>query len=162
VAAKAIDCRVPLAGELNLVRCGERSLVQELSIHDNRVISYEVDAERRCIVLHTRFDERHPVEYTDLIFEGVLAYYFENDNFENILFAVEEVPLPQLVRADRALFEEGSKYAWPGSWNTSPEAAIQYFETEGARAFEISSSYGLTGWVVAESRRLERVGGRVR
>jgi hypothetical protein len=133
--------------------------VQEPSIHDNRVISYEVDGERRRIVLHTRFDDRDPVEHTDLIFEGVLAYHFGHDNFGNILFGVEELPIPQLVGAWRALFEEGSRYAWPGSWNESPDAAIGHFQANGAKAFEISSSYGLAGWVVAKSHRLERVGG---
>jgi len=134
--------------------------VPEPSIHDNRVISYEVDGERRRIVLHTRLEGRHPVEYTDVVFDGVLAYHFEHDNFGNILFGVAEVPIPQLVGAWRSLFEEGSPYAWPGSWNESPEASIRHFEANGAKAFEISSSYGLAGWVVAASHRLERVGGR--
>jgi hypothetical protein len=134
--------------------------VQELSIHDNRVVSYEVDGERRRIVLHTRFEDRDPVECTDLVFEGVLAYYFENDNFGNILFGVEEIPVSQLVAHNRRLFEAGSKYAWPGPWNESPEASIQHFESTGAKAFEISSSYGLDGWVVADSYCLKPSGAR--
>jgi hypothetical protein len=132
----------------------------EPSIHDSRVISYEVDGERRRIVLHTRFEDRDPVEYTDLIFEGVLAYHFENDNFGNILFSVGEVPVQQLVDDNRHLFDKGSKYAWPGPWNESCEASVQYFESQRAKAFEISSSYGLAGWVIADSCRLERARGR--
>jgi hypothetical protein len=104
--------------------------------------------------MHTRFEDREPIEHTDLIFEGVLAYRFENDNFGNILFGVEELPVSQLVASHRSLFEEGVKYAWPGPWNTSPEASVQHFESEGAKAFEISSSYGLAGWVVAKSHRI--------
>jgi len=77
-------------------------------IHDNRVVSYEVDGEHRLIVLHTRFEERMPLECTDVIFEGVLAYHFENDNFVNILFGVDEVPVAQPVAGNRSLFEEGS------------------------------------------------------
>jgi len=129
----------------------------ERSIHDSRVVSYEVDGERRRVVLHTRFDERVPVEFTDLIFEGVLAYHFENDNFGNILFSVEEVPVAQLVASCRNLFEEGSKYAWPGSWNESPEASLDHFQSHAGKAFEISSSYGLAGWVIAESYRVAAV-----
>ena len=125
--------------------------MKEPSIHDNRVVSYEVDGERRRIIMHTRFEDREPVEHTDLVFDGVLAYHLENDNFGNILFGVEEVPVPQLVASNRSLFEEGAAYAWPGPWNTSPEAALQHFQSAGAKAFEISSSYGLAGWVVALS-----------
>lgn len=132
--------------------------MQKPSIHDNRVTSYDVDGERRRIVLHTRFEDRDPVEHTDLIFEGVLAYHFEHDNFRNILFGVDQVSIPQVVGAWRSLFEEGAPYAWPGSWNESPEATIRHFESNGAKAFEISSSSGLSGWIVAESYRLERVG----
>jgi len=121
------------------------------------VVSYEVDGERRRIVVHTRFDGRLPVEFTDLVFEGVLAYHFENDNFGNILSSVEEVPVARLVAGCRSLFEEGSKYAWPGPWNESPEASLDHFQSHGGKAFELSSSYGLAGWVIAESYRVEAV-----
>src|SRR5262245_9413230 len=131
--------------------------MHELSIHDNRVVAYHVDCEQCQIILHTRFDERDPVEYTDVVFEGVDAYNFEGDNFVNILFDVREVPISELVGEYRALFEEGVKYAWPGDWNDSPEAAIRHFQAEGAKAFEIASSFGLAGWVVAKSCRRERV-----
>lgn len=134
--------------------------MQEPSIHDNRVVSYEVDGERRQIVVHTRFEDRDPVEHTDLIFEGVLADHFENDNFGNILFGVEEIPVAQLVVSYRSLFEDGAKYAWPGPWNTSPEVSVQHFQSEAAKAFEISSSYGLAGWVVAKSYRARVNSGR--
>lgn len=127
----------------------------ERSIHDNRVVSYEVDADRRRIVLHTRFEEREPKESTDLVFEGVLAYHLENDNFSNILLGVYEIPVAQLVERERSRFEEGFQYAWPGPWNVSPQASIDHLQSKGARAFEIQSAYGLAGWVVAESYRLE-------
>ena len=131
------------------------------SIHDNRVVSYEVDGEQRRIVLHTRSGgEREPIEFTDLIFEGVFAYHLEHDNFGNVLFGIEELPVAQLVSQEHRLFEEGSKWAWPGPWNESPEASIAYLTSRRAKAFEISSSYGLDGWVVAESCRLEAVSSR--
>jgi hypothetical protein len=131
--------------------------MQEPSIHDNRVISYEVDGQNRRVVLHTRFEERQPFEVTDVIFEGVLAYHFENDNFGNILFGIEEVPVEQLVQENRSLFEQGAPYAWPGPWNDTPETSVHHLIAKGAKAFEISSSYGLSGWVIAESYRLQAV-----
>jgi hypothetical protein len=123
------------------------------------VVSYEVNGASRRIVLHTRFGEPEHLEFTDVIFEGVLAYYFEHDNFGNILFGVDEVPVNQLVADNRILFEQGSKYAWPGSWNESPEASIDHFESNRGTGFEMSSSYGLAGWVIAESYRLEALPG---
>jgi len=125
------------------------------SIHDNKVVSYEVDGERRRIVLHTRFKMSNRLESTDMIFEGVFAYRFEHDNFGNILFGVEELPVARLVACYRGLFEEGSKNAWPGPWNESTEACIEHLHSKGAKAFQISSSYGLTGWVISESYQVE-------
>ena len=127
----------------------------ERSVHDNRIVAYQVDAERRRIVLHTRDEEPVPAEQTDIVFEGVLAYYFEGDNLGSILAGVKEIALEQLVGKNRALFEREHKYAWPGPWNTSPEASLHHFQSNGAKAFEISSYYGLAGWVVADACRFE-------
>src|SRR5262245_54138977 len=127
------------------------------SVHDNRITRYEVDSESRRITLHTTFGEGHPVEHTDIIFDGVLAYNFEGDNFGTIIFRVEEVPLPHLLQKNRRLFEDGKKYAWPGVWNESVEVSLRHFESNTAKAFEISSSFGMGGWVVAKSCRFEAV-----
>jgi hypothetical protein len=132
------------------------------SIHDNLLVGYEVDAEQRRIVLHTRFEERSPVEHTDVLFEGVSAYRFEGDNFENILFGIDEVPLAHLLSKERALFEQGKEYAWPGLWNTSMDASLTHLRAEGAKGFEISSSLGMNGWVIARSCRFVSVPARSR
>ena len=127
----------------------------ERSVHDNRIVAYQVDAERRRIVLHTRDEEPVPAEQTDIVFEGVLAYYFEGDDFDTILFDVEEIALEQLVDENRVRFEGGQKYCWPGTWNKSPEASLHHFQSKGAKAFAITSSCGLDGWVVADACRFE-------
>jgi hypothetical protein len=130
----------------------------EPSIHDNKVLSYEVDGEHGKIVLHTRFDEANQLEYTDVVFEGVIAYKFQGDNFGNILFGIDEVPVSEIVEKDRVLFEEGSKYAWPGPWNHSLRACLGHFQSKVVKGWEISSTYGLCGWVIAESYFLESKG----
>jgi len=120
------------------------------SIHDNRIVRYEVDAEKRRIVLHTVF-EGEPREYTIVVFEGVMAYHFEGDNFGNILFDVVETDVQGILAANRDLFEDGQRFAWPGPWNVSAEAASQHLKSQAAKAWEISSSYGLSGWVIGEA-----------
>jgi hypothetical protein len=127
----------------------------ELSIHDNRIVSYEVDGERERIVFHTRFEETEPFEKTDLIFDKVFAYHLEHDNFGNIIYGVEEISLSGLLTSQRPVFERGQKYGWPGPWNGSPESSLEHLEADGAKAFQISSSYGLTGWVIARSCHVE-------
>jgi len=130
----------------------------DISIHDNRIISYEVDCQDRRINLHTQFEHSEPTEHTDAIFKGVLAYHFAHDNFSNILFNIDEIAIDKLIKKYQYLFDEGSKYAWPGPWNESINTCVQHFQSNNARAFELNSSYGLYGWVIAESYRLKTVG----
>ena len=122
------------------------------------MVAYEVDGERRRIVLHTQFEAKESVERTDIIFENVVAYYFEGDNFGTILLSVDELSIPELVASNRHLFEEGSRYAWPGPWNNSLEESVRYMQAAGAKAFQICSAYGLGGWAVAASCRLQPAG----
>jgi hypothetical protein len=61
------------------------------SLHDDFLISHEVNCETRQIKLHAKRDPRIPAgsgERTNhtIIFNGVEGYQFENDNFVNIIF----------------------------------------------------------------------------
>ena len=129
----------------------------ELSVHDNLLLSYTVSAERREITLHTAFHEVEPPEYTDVVFSGLEAYHFEGDNFGTIIFDVSETDALELYEEERARFEAGVPYAWP-AWNASAEAARAYIAGNGLRAFVLSSSFGMTGWVLAREVRRVRAG----
>jgi hypothetical protein len=135
--------------------------IRELpSVHDNKLIAYEVMCGQRRIVLHTRFDEREPHEHIDVVFEGVEAYHFEGDNFGTILFDVGETPLVELVHEEADRFERGRNFGWPGSWNESADSLLAYLEEQDCRAFVINASYGMGGWVLAKSYRRVEVGPR--
>jgi hypothetical protein len=110
------------------------------SIHDNLVDGTEIDARQRRIVLHTRYDAVQPAELTDVVFEGVLAYRFADDNFQTVLFGIEEFDVERLVDEEREAFERGRKYGWPGPWNESAAACVAHFKANGAKAYEISSA----------------------
>ena len=94
----------------------------ELSVHDNRLTAYSVLAAEKKIVLRTEFRDREPYEFTDIVFEDVLAYHFENDLFGTIIFDVEEVDLSALLKKYAAMFEAGWRYGWPRGWEKNKEA----------------------------------------
>ncbi len=55
-----------------------------VSVHDNLLISYEVQCEARTIILRTEYRvENEPTEFTNVIFKDVQGYHFENDAFGN-------------------------------------------------------------------------------
>ena len=123
----------------------------EPSVHDNQIIAYSVLAKEKRIVIQTEFSGRVPYELTDIIFEDVLAYHFENDLFGTIIFDVQEIDLPALLKEHATMFEAGWRYGWPRGWEKDKEEIEAFVRRLKMRAFELSSSYGMTGWVIANS-----------
>ncbi len=123
----------------------------ELSVHDNQILSYCVSAEKAEIRLHTLFSDHEPREYTDIVFVDVVAYHFDHDNFGNIIFDVSEIDLLDLYIENKNLFDRGRNYGWPGPCNTSEDALLDYLNQREIKAFALSSSYGMSGWVLAKT-----------
>jgi hypothetical protein len=129
----------------------------ERSVHDNHVYAYSVDCEGRQLTLHTFFRDRDPIEYTDVVFRDVFAHRFEHVLKGNILFDIQEVDLAGLVQDNAELLTVSWRYGWPPfDYDGDLAKLVSAMQAASARAFAISSSYGLSGWVVARSS--ERVG----
>ena len=131
------------------------------SLHDDFLISYEVNCETRQIKLHAKRDPRRLVvggEQTTrtIIFNGVEGYHFENDNFGNIIFSLEQVPVEQLLATYGSRIADSYRMAGAaGSWAADLTSAPQALMAVGIRGFILSSSYGLSGWVLANEALVE-------
>ena len=123
--------------------------MSEISIHDNQITGYTVNCQERTIVFHTTFKDHPPEENTDVTFEGVEAYQIVGDNMHSIILSIDEVSIPQIFQDYAADFKEGIKYAWPGSWNTSPSACQEHLEKSHCKGWLISTSYGMGGFIMA-------------
>jgi hypothetical protein len=126
----------------------------ELSVHDNVLYGYTVvsnqDQSRSyMITLYTEFQDRPPVEYTDIVFVGVVAHHFESELPNSILFDVEETDLERTYEDTRDLFERLNNYGWPCAYTTIDDL-FATLKAKQIKAFAISSSYGLDGWIWAE------------
>lgn len=124
------------------------------SVHDNLVYAELTQYEDRRIVLFTKFRDGVTPEYTDVEFRGVVARLFEHELPGNILFGIDEVDLAGLCRANAEVFTRGKRYGWPHPKHDDLEDLIANLAAQGVRAYEISSSCGLSGWVLAEAMRL--------
>ena len=122
-----------------------------LSIHDNLLISYEVRCDERTIVLRTEYRVKgKPSEFVNVIFEGVQGYSFENDAFGNIIFSLETIAIGQFLKDHGTEISESYRMAGaPGPWAESLETASTYLLEQKIQAFDLSSSLGLSGWVLA-------------
>ncbi len=63
------------------------------SVHDNEILSYEIDLNNKRIVLHTLYESKSLIEHTDVIFDGVLCHMFEHQLSGSIILAINEYEL---------------------------------------------------------------------
>lgn len=122
-----------------------------LSLHDNMLVSYEVQCEARTITLRTENRTQNgTTEFVNAVFQGVEGYRFENDAFGNIIFDVEPVSVERLLKKYGAEISESYRMAGsPGPWAANLETAPTYLQQKGVQGFLLSSSYGLSGWILA-------------
>jgi hypothetical protein len=128
-----------------------------VSVHDNMVYALAVDYEGRRVVLHTIYPYASPPEFTDIVFEGVVASHIEQQAFRgngvaaNILFDVVESAAALTVGRYAELFAETKNYAWPLAEYDGLDDLTARLTTSGAKCFEVHSSCGLYGFVFAAS-----------
>lgn len=131
------------------------------SLHDDFLVSYEVNCEARQIKLRARRDRRVPgnehLRDRVIVFNGVEGYQFENDAFGNIIFSLQRIPVEQLISERKAEIAESFRMRGaPGSWAADLGSAAQTLTAIGIQAFDLSSSYGLSGWILAKEVVVEQ------
>ncbi|HLX85301.1 MAG TPA: hypothetical protein VKR59_15480 [Terriglobales bacterium] len=121
------------------------------SVHDNLLVSYEVHCEKRTITLRTEHRaEKKATEFTNVLFEGVHGYHFENDAFGNIIFDVADVSADEFLKENGGGISELRRMTGQPAWAEDLRAAPQYMSEHGITAFVLSSSLGLSGWILAK------------
>jgi hypothetical protein len=115
----------------------------ELSVHDNILYGYTVVSDQNqtrsyTITLYTEFLDTPPVEYTDIVFTGVVAHHFESELPNSILFDIEETDLERTYNDDQELFERLKNYGWPCSYTTLDELFAS-LKAKQIKAFTISA-----------------------
>jgi hypothetical protein len=122
-----------------------------VSIHDNQIISYEVHCENRTITLRTEYrEENKPTEFTNVLFEGVQGYHFENDAFGNLIFDVTNFPAEEFLKEYGTEISDLRRKNGRPTWAEDLITVPRYMRENGIRAFILSSSLGLSGWVLAK------------
>jgi hypothetical protein len=131
------------------------------SLHDNFLVSDEVNCEARQIKLHARVDPRDPAKHEQqprtIVFNGVEGYQFENDAFGNIIYSLAAVSIEQVLADHGSGIAESYRMAGaPGPWAADLASTAQVLAAKGVRGFVLSSSYGLSDWVLAKEALVEQ------
>jgi len=122
------------------------------SFHDDYIVGYEVDCEVRQIKLHIKSASSvaNQAGVSTVVFTGVEGYNLENDAFGNIVLDLETVTTTAFVSQHRDELAESFRISGaPGTWASDLDAAPRVLSEQGLQAFVLSSSYGLSGWVLA-------------
>jgi len=123
-----------------------------ISVHDNSVYGYSVDCANQRLILHTVFEDAPPSEFTDVVFNGVIAHTLEYVNRGNILFDIAEVDPCSIVDSAASLFQDSWRHGWPElDYKGDLDCLKQLLQQLSILGFEIASSCGLSGWVLAQT-----------
>lgn len=117
-----------------------------ISVHDNKIVSYQVNLEKEEIRIHTLTESGNNVY---IVFSGVLAHFFETQISNSIIFNIDEYPLLDFFKENKKLLEEQKPYCWPICYENIKELEETLIK-ENYIYYNICASYGLSGWVLAK------------
>jgi hypothetical protein len=128
------------------------------SIHDNTIYAYQVVADESnphtyTICLHTEFLHLETIEYTDVLFSHVIAHYFENVRAGNILYDIQAGTMEQCYTLYEDIFTRLTNEAWPIPYTDTTDL-FQRAKLMPGTIFFLTSSYGLSGWIWAETMHI--------
>jgi hypothetical protein len=127
------------------------------NIHDHSLLEYRVDLADRQVTLITLPESARTnpgSKALETVFSGMESHHFGPVAAGVIFLDIEEAPLSNFLPAHELEFNEGVKTVGaPAWWRGSVSQAEKYLAERDVHAFEISSSYGFDGWVLAVSVR---------
>ena len=123
-----------------------------LSVHDNHLYKYEFDARTSRLVLRTRFLQSTPEEFTDVWFHEVWTHHIESVLGHDIIFDIEESEVSHELQSYGDLFARLERHGWPPLERGDSLPSV--IERQGLRIWNLHSSYGVSGFVVAKRMEL--------
>ena len=125
------------------------------NLHDNEIISYEVNLKNKYINLHTL--NRTKNIYSDVIFNNVLIYSFKDEFQGSIIFEIIEYSIDKFLNEYNNL----KIYQNETFHLTDYQDKVKFLvEHEQFFYYTISASYGLYGFIIAKNRKVETIDDR--
>ena len=117
-------------------------------LHDFNIHRYEIRSTERKIVLHVELG-LDPKNFGIAVFENVIGHHFQHTLDGNIILSLQPVQDTSTSYSDNK--NELQRYQKFGlRINTETEnSCIADLKTNNLKVFELCSSYGVSGWVIA-------------
>ena len=123
-------------------------------IHDAQIRSYQVSFAEKKLEMNVGWNGSE--ESMDVISSGLLAHHFENVIESNILFDIEEVSLSFFLKKHGEFLTRKLLYGFPMNRNDCRSLEQLEAYLREYRFFQIDSSLGLTGFVIAKEISIEK------
>ncbi|SOC44422.1 hypothetical protein [Ureibacillus acetophenoni] len=118
------------------------------SLHDNEIISYEVNLKKEEIIMHTVSHWEGAPDVT-VKFSGVLAHWFEHILRGSIILDLERRELDEFLNYNKELLQKNKNYWWPVDYKDLED--LKNILINGQYSYYvISASLGLNGWILAK------------
>ena len=120
-------------------------------IHDGSLVGYAVDATRRQLSLSV-VPEAEDADPFQVVFSGYVAHFFPAPHLPATLDSIYPVDAGELLTNEWRQIQAGyTSCGFPGAWGRTLPDALSFLRANHIAAYQIVSSYGLSGWVLATS-----------
>lgn len=124
-------------------------------IHDSNLVAYRVNAGARTVVLVLDPPAGLVAERIEIEFHGVEAHCFPHPQLPAIIHGIEPVDPAVLVAEEWSAIAKGFiECGWCNPWAASRAGALAWARDSGCHGYTVTSSYGLSGWVLAAGVRI--------
>lgn len=125
----------------------DKEIIEEYGyIHDNEIVSYEVDIYKKQLQIKTKYYDK---EDTIITFEGLLGHHFQNVTYSNVIFNILQVSIDCFIEENKEELEIGMGAAFP-IYGKSCETLREYLKERKLKVFIINAVLGLKGFVIAK------------
>lgn len=123
-------------------------------MHDDYIVNYSVNISQKKLVMQTYNIEEKKERI--ICFDDVLTHSFKCIIDYNQISDISEYNLDSFVDDNKASLEELEGYCWPINYQTKEEL-VNFLNSNGYKYIKVNSSYGLFGWILAKSYKINDI-----
>ena len=124
-------------------------------MHDNYIISYNVNIRDKVLSIQTYNNIKKREE--NIYFYEVLTHSFKAILEYNQILDIDDFEINRFISDNQIEISEMKKYCWPIDYQNIGELE-SFLTTNKYRYIRINASYGMFGWVLAKSYKINRFG----
>ncbi len=121
-------------------------------MHDDCIVAYSVNLEEKNIVIQTYNSTKK--RQGKIYFFEVLTHLFKGTIDYNILLDIQECDISFFYNDNKEEIIKMKDYGWPIVYQTEQEL-IDFLGANEYKYIKICSSYGMDGWILAKSYKIE-------